>query len=202
MRRRDRSDDGRPPEDWRGEPRSNDTHESTSGLESRLHRKSHAAPALPSYLCHLSTNTRHGLVVNVQASISEGTAEREVAAQVLADVAILGQPATVGADKEHHTKGFVTACRQIGVTPHVVQNLNGIGGGAIDGRTTRRAGYAVSLRERNCIEQCFSWAKVSGPIWQVLVRGLDKVDQLLMLTMAAYNLTRLQVLAQSRPQSA
>ena len=68
MRRKDGSDDGRPPEDWHGEPRSNDTHESTSDPESRLYRKSNAAPALPSYLGHVLTDNRHGLVVNVQAS--------------------------------------------------------------------------------------------------------------------------------------
>jgi hypothetical protein len=76
MRRKDGSDDGRPPEDWRGEPRSNDTHESTSDPESRLYRKSHAAPGLPSYLGHVRTDNRHGLVVDVQASTSEGTAGR------------------------------------------------------------------------------------------------------------------------------
>jgi transposase len=202
MRRKDGSDDGRPPEDWRGEPRSNDTHESTSDPQSRLYRKSHAAPALPSYLGHVLTDNRHGLVVNVQASLSEGTAEREVAAQMLADVATPGQPATVGADKAYDTKGFVKACRAIGVTPHVAQNTNRIGGSAIDGRTTRHAGYAVSQRKRKCIEQCFGWGKVIGPIRQVMVQGLDKVDQLLTLTMAAYNLTRLRTLAQLRPQSA
>jgi transposase len=202
MRRKDGSDDGRPPEDWRGQPRSNDTHESTSDPASRLYRKSHAAPSLPSYLGHVLTDNRHGLVVNVQASLSEGTAEREVAAQMLAEATTPGKPATVGADKAYDTKGFVKACREIGVTPHVAQNLNRIGGSAIDGRTTRHAGYGVSQRKRKCIEQCFGWGKVIGPIRQVMVQGLDKVDQLLTLTMAAYNLTRLRNLAQLRPQYA
>jgi transposase len=202
MRRRDGSDDGRPPEDWRGQPRSNDTHESTSDPESRLYRKSHAAPALPSYLGHVLTDNRHGLVVNVQASTSDGTAEREVAVQMLADVAGPGKRATVGADKAYDTKGFVKACRDINVTPHVAQNTARIGGSAIDGRTTRHAGYGMSQRKRKCIEQCFGWGKVVGPIRQVMVQGLDKVDQLLTLTMAAYNLTRLRTLAQLRPQCA
>ena len=99
MRRKDGSDDDRPPEDWHGEPRSNDTHESTSDPESRLYRKSNAAPALPSYLGHVLTDNRHGLVVNVQASPSDGTAERDVAAQMLAEVAGPGKRVTVGADK-------------------------------------------------------------------------------------------------------
>jgi len=94
MRRKDGSDDGRLPEDWRGEPRSNDTHESTSDPESRLYRKSNAAPALPSYLGHVLTDNRHGLVVNVQASTSDGMAERDVAAQMLADVVVTGKRVT------------------------------------------------------------------------------------------------------------
>ena len=202
MRRKDGSDDGRPPEDWRGEPRSNDTHESTSDPESRLYRKSNAAPALPSYLGHVLTDNRHGLVVNVQASTSDGTAERDVAAQMLADVAQPGKRVTVGADKAYDTKGFVKACREINVTPHVAQNLNRNGGSAIDARTTRHPGYEISQRKRKRIEQCFGWGKVIGPMRQVMVQGLDKVDQLLTLTMAAYNLTRLRTLAQLRPQCA
>jgi hypothetical protein len=75
-----------------------------------------------------------------------------------------------------------------------------VGGSAIDGRTTRHSGYAISQRKRKCIEQCFGWGKLIGPMRQVMVRGLDKVDQLLTLTMAGYNLTRLRTLVELRPQ--
>ncbi|MBK1613822.1 IS5/IS1182 family transposase [Rubrivivax gelatinosus] len=203
VRRKDGSDDDRPPEDWRGEPRSNDTHASKSDPEAKLYRKSDAAPALPSYLGHVMTDNRHGLVVDVQASHSDGRAEREVAAQMAGDAArAAGRRITVGADKAYDTRGFVKACRENDVTPHVAQNLGRRGGSAIDGRTTRHGGYAVSQRRRKCIEQCFGWGKVVGPMRQVMLRGLDKVDQLLTLTMAAYNLTRLRGLAQLRPQCA
>jgi len=200
MRRKDGSDDGRPPEDWRGEPRSNETHESTSDPQAKLYRKSNAAPAQPSYLGHVLTDNRHGLVVNVEASEAGGTAEREVAAEMLADVAKPGKTVTVGADKAYDTKGFVEACRDQGVTPHVAQNTERRGGSAIDARTTRHAGYEASQRRRKCIEQCFGWGKTIGSIRQVMVRGLDKVDQLLTLTMAAYNLTRMRRLAQLCPR--
>ena len=200
VRRKDGSDDDRPPEDWRGEPRSNETHESKSDPESRLYRKSNAAPALPSYLGHVLTDNRHGLVVDVQASPANGTAELDVAAQMLANVAKNGKRITVGADKAYDTKGFVKACREINVTPHVAQNTNRNGGSKIDGRTTRHAGYEISQRKRKRIEQCFGWGKVIGPMRQVMVQGLDKVDQLLTLTMAAYNLTRLRTLVNLRPQ--
>jgi transposase len=160
MRRKDGSDDGHPPEDWRGERRSNDTHESTSDPESRLYRKSDAAPALPSYLGHVLSDNRHGLVVDVQASASAGTAERDVAAQMLAGVAKPGKRVTVGADKGYDTKGFIKACRDINVTPHVAQNTRRNGGSAIDGRTTRHVGYEISQRKRKRIEQCFGWGKL------------------------------------------
>ena len=88
------------------------------------------------------------------------------------------------------------------VTPCVAQNAARTGGSAIDDRTTRHAGYAHSQRKRKCIEQCFGWGKLIGPMRQVMVRGLDKVDQLLTLTMAAYNLTRLRTLAELRPRCA
>ena len=202
MRRKDGSDEGRPPENWHGERRSNETHESKTDPDSRLYRKSQAAPALPSYLGHVLTDNLHGLVVNVQASQSDGLAEREVAAVMLADVAQPGKRITVGADKAYDTRGFVKACRDTNVTPHVARNTNRLGGSAIDGRTTRHAGYAISQRKRKCIEQCFGWGKLIGPMRQVMVRGLDKVDQLLTLTMAAYNLTRLRSLAQLRLQCA
>jgi transposase len=203
VRRKDGSDDHRPPEDWRGDKRSNETHESRSDPESRLYRKSNAAPALPSYLGHVLTDNQHGLVVNVRASRSDGFAEREVAATMLAEAAgASGKRITVGADKAYDTRGFVQACRDAGVTPHVAQNTARVGGSAIDGRTTRHPGYAISQRKRKCIEQCFGWGKLIGPMRQVMVRGLDKVDQLLTLTMAAYNLTRLRSLAAVRPQCA
>ena len=200
MLRKDGSDDARPNEDWPGEPCSSDTHGSTSDPESRLHRKSNAAPALPSCLGHVLTDDRHGLVVNVQASTSGGTAERDVAAQMLATVAGPNKRVTVGADKACDTKGFVKVCREINVTPHVAQNERRSGGSAIDGRTTRHAGFEVSQRKRKRIEQCFGWGKVIGPMRQAMVQELDKVDQLLTLMMAAYNITRMRTLAQLRPQ--
>lgn len=199
MRRKDGSDDGRPPGDWHGESRSNATHASGTDPESRLYRKSHAAPALPSYLGHVLTDNRHGLVVNVQASEANGTAERDTAAQMLRGVSGAGKRITVGADKAYDTRGFVAACRELRVTPHVAQNTARLGGSAIDGRTTAQPGYAVSQRRRKRIEQCFGWGKTIGSIRQVMLHGLDRVDQLLTMTMAAYNLTRLRNLAQLHP---
>ena len=199
VRRKDGSDDDRPPDNWHGEKRRNATHASVTDSESRLYRKSSVAPAQLSYLGHVLTDNRHGLVVNVRASTADGYAEREVAATMLADVCRADSRVTVGADKNYDTRGFIKACRDMKVTPHVARNTRRAGGSAIDGRTTRHRGYAMSQRRRKCIEQCFGWGKSIGPIRQVMVRGLAKVDQLLTLTMTAYNLTRLRTLAALRP---
>ena len=195
VRRKDGSDDDRDAGDWRGERRSNETHESRTDPDSQLYRKSNAAPALPSFLGHIATDNRHGLVVNVQTTKATGTAERDAAAEMLGEIEVRRQHITVGADKAYDTRGFVQACRDIEVTPHVAQNMTRIGGSAIDGRTTRHIGYEISQRKRKRIEQCFGWAKTVGPMRQVMVRGLDKVNHAFTLTMAAYNLTRLRTLA-------
>lgn len=195
VRRKDGSDEDRPPADWRGERRCNDTHESMTDPDALLYRKSHAAPALPSFLGHVVTDNRHGLVVNVQATQASGTAERDAAAHMLDALADRQAQVTVGADKAYDTRGFAQACRDIGVTPHVAQNLTRSGGSAIDARTTRLAGYDISQRKRKCIEQCFGWAKTVGPMRQVTLRGRTKVAHAFALTMTAYNLTRLRNLS-------
>lgn len=199
VRRKDGSDDDRPPDNWHGEPRSNDTHESTTDPDARLYRKSNVAPALLSFLGHALTDNRYGLVVNACATEANGTAERDAAAAMLGDVRKPGQRITVGGDKNYDTKGFVKACRDIDVTPHVAQNINRSGGSAIDARTTRHAGYGISQIKRKCIEQCFGWGKTVGAIRQVMYRGLDRVDAVFTLTMAAYNLTRMRSLPEVRP---
>jgi transposase len=200
VRRKDGSDDDRPPGDWHGERRSNETHASKTDPESRLYRKSNAAPAQLSYLGHAMTDNRHALVVNAQVSAATGTAERDTGASMLKEVAEqTARRITVGADKAYDTRGFVKACRESNVTPHLAQNITRTGGSAIDARTTRHAGYEVSQRKRKRIEQSFGWAKTIGRMRQVMVRGLARVDQQFTLTMAAYNLTRMRTLAGMSP---
>jgi len=129
--------------------------------------------------CRISWAMCLGLVVSALASTSDGTAERDAAATMLADVACPAKRVTVSADKAYDTKRSQGVPREINVTPHVAQNLKRNGGNAIDCRTSRHAGYEVSQRKRKHIEQSFGWGKVIGPIRQVMVQGLDKVDQLL-----------------------
>ena len=201
--RKDKSDDDTPPEggarqreNWHGEKRSNETHESSTDSQARLFRKSRGTGALLCYLGHVLTDNRHGLVVNAQVTQASGTAERDAATEMLADAAhFADRPITVGADKNYDTAGFVATCRENRVTPHVAQNDGRSGGSAIDGRTTRWPGYAVSQRKRKCIEQVFGWGKTVGRIRQAMYRGRQRVEQLFLLTQAAYNLTRMRTLA-------
>jgi hypothetical protein len=115
------------------------------------------------------SDNRHGLVVHVRASQANAVAEREMAAQMLADMADPAKRKTVAEDKAYDTKGFVKACREIYVTPHVAPTVNHLGGSAIDGRTARHEGYGMRKRAHKRIEQCLGWDKTVGPLAQVMV---------------------------------
>ena len=106
---------------------------------------------------------------------------------------------TLAAVKGYDATEFVEALIQMDVAPHVVQNTSGRRS-AVPDSVAATEGYAISQQKRKPIEQGFGWAKLIGPMRQVMVRGLDKVDQLFVLTMAAYNLTRMRTLGQIRPQ--
>ena len=102
----------------------------------------------------------------------------------------LAQAITLGGDKGFDTQDFVAELREVQVTPHLAQNANGRRS-AIDGRTTRHAGYQVSLRIRKRIEEAFGWAKTVAGLRKLRHRGLPKIDWQFTFAMAAYNLVRL-----------
>ena len=106
---------------------------------------------------------------------------------------------TLGADKGYDAQEFIDALQEMNIVPHVAQNTSGRRS-AVPDAIAASAGYAVSQQKRKLIEQGFGWAKTVGGIRQVMVRGLAKVDQRFVLTMAAYNLTRMRTLGQVRPQ--
>jgi hypothetical protein len=106
---------------------------------------------------------------------------------------------TVGADKGYDSADFVSKCREQAVTPHVAQNQSGRRS-AIDRRTTRHPGYAVSQHLRKRIEKAFGWAKTVAGMRKLHHRGLPKVDWQFTLAMAAYDLVRLpKLFAQTAP---
>ena len=142
---------------FRGERRRNDTHASTTDPEARLLRKGKGQEAKLCFVGHVLTDNRHGLVVATETTRATGTAEREASLAMLRRVK-RGRRSTLGGDKNYDTRSHVAALRALGVTPHVAQNDRNRRS-AIDGRTTRRPGYAVSQRKRKRIEQVFGWGQ-------------------------------------------
>ena len=189
---------------FKGEKRSNDTHESKTDVDARLYRKGGTASELR-YMGHTLSDNRHGLVANAVVTIADGYAEREAARVMINDARqALDDPAreiTLGADKGYDAQDFVQACVDMKVTPHVAQNKSGRHS-AVPDAIAQSEGYAVSQHKRKLIEQGFGWAKTVGGMRQVMVRGLKKVDQMFVLTMAAYNLVRMRTLGQIRVQVA
>ena len=175
--------------DFRGERRSNDTHESKTDPDARLMRKGNGQPAKLSFMGHALVENRHGLLVDLRVSTATGRAEREVAIEMLDDHERAGR-ATLGADRGYDTHSFVDECRGLGVTPHVAQNITNRRS-AIDRRTTRHEGYSISQRLRMRIEQVFGWGKSIGGLRRTRVRGLLRTQFGTYLVGAAYNLLRI-----------
>ena len=179
-----------PEVNFRDQKRTNDSHESRTDPDSRLFRKSKNAEALPYYMGHALMENRNGLVVDQRLTHASGTAEREAALEMLAAQQPGQARKTVGADKGYDTADFVADCRAIGVTPHVAQSTKGRAS-AIDQRTTRHPGYAVSQIVRKLIETIFGDGKQHGTLRQLKLRGLERAELVFALTMTAVNLRRL-----------
>ena len=185
-------DGGRNPTvDFKGEKRSNETHASTTDPEARLYKKAEGEKSRLGYLGHALMENRSGLVVDVETTHATGTAERE-AAKVMVARTVTKAGSTLGADKGYDVAEFVEAIREQGVTPHVAQKKKG---SAIDRRTTRHAGYAVSLKIRKRVEEVFGWSKTVGPLRKARFVGLAKVKAQTLFTFAAYNLTRMATIS-------
>ena len=175
-------DPGNPTVNFHGERRRNDTHQSTTDPEAMLHRKGQGKEAQLAYLGHVLLDNRQGRVANVCATHATGTAERDAAVLLLEASASPGS--TVGADKGYDGARFVADVRVQDVTPHVAQKVRG---SAIDGRTTRHAGYHVSQRKRTLVEQVFGWMKTVGGLRKLRHRGIALVDWQLTFAATAYN---------------
>ena len=200
--RKDGQDDG-DGGNFKGDKRSNETHESTTDADARLYRKGNNASELR-YMGHTLSDNRHGLIASAVVTIADGHAEREAAKVMIQDaVQVKGDPQveiTLGADKGYDAKEFIDALQDMKVTPHVAQNLSGRTS-AVPDAIAGTVGYGISQQKRKLIEQGFGWAKAVGNIGQVLVRGIKRVDQMFVLTMAAYNLTRMRTLGEIRLQT-
>lgn len=188
-------DPGNPSVDFRGERRTNATHASTTDPEARLYKKAAGQEAKLCFLGHVLMENRHGLVVNAMVTPATGTAERE-AALALVDTRFPTQRITLGGDKNYDTAAFVDALRTRQVTPHVAQHTTNRAS-AIDGRTTRHPGYAVSQQKRKRVEEVFGWLKTVGLLRKVKLRGVQRVGWLFTFAAAVYNLVRMRNLVEA-----
>jgi transposase len=201
FRRKDGSDDdpqgpGRKAErNFHKEKRSNETHQSTTDPEARLYKKADGQPARLCYIGHVMMENRNGLVVDGTLTQASGTAEREAALHML-DRRSRTRRISLGGDKLYDVRDFVKALRARLVTPHIAidGHLSTTGKPrvtAIDRRTTRHPGYAISQCTRKRIEEVFGWIKGSAGLAKVKLRGRARVDAAFTLALAAYNLIRL-----------
>ena len=189
--------DGGDGSQFRGERRTNDTHESKTDPEAKLYRKGNGQEAKLGYLGHVLMENRNGLIVDAMVTQADGTAERDAALLMVHGKWRRNRrwgprkPITVGADKAYDTRDFVGTLRAYGVRAHVAQNVKRAGGSAIDGRTARHESYQVSQRKRPLIEKAFGWMKQTGGMRKTKLRGRWKVGWQFLMTAAAFNLWRL-----------
>ncbi len=194
FRARDGSDEPPSPgrngeRDFHGEKRKNDTHASTTDPDAKLYRKSSNTAAKLCYIGHALAENRHGLIVEVDATKATSRAEREAALVMIKRYSPGSERRlTLAADKGYDTRGFVAACREMCVTPHVAAKVRL---SAIDFPHDAARGYAVSQRKRKLVEEAFGWAKTIAGMAKVKVRGLGRVRHCFTLAMTAYNLIRM-----------
>jgi len=188
-------DRGNPSISFRGQKRSNATHQSTTDPEARLFKKAQGQEAKLSYLGHLLTENRNGLAVNARLTLATGRAEREAALAMAEEIPGVHR-VTLGADKNYDTQDFVREIRWGRVTPHVAQNDTNRSS-TIDERTTRHPGYALSPQKRQRVEEIFGWMKTIGLMRKVRHRGRERVEWMFTWTAAIYNLLRMRNLLEA-----
>jgi transposase len=174
---------------FRGEKRSNQTHASTTDPDAMLYRKGPGMEAKLCFIGHALMENRNGLFVDTRLTRVSGHAERLAALDMIEPRADRPNPITLAGDKGFDAADFVMELREINVTPHLAQNTSRRS--AIDGRTTRHPGYAVSQRIRKRIEEGFGWMKTIGGFRKTKYRGIEKVGWAFTFAAAAYNLIRL-----------
>ena len=179
--------------DFRGEQRSNQTHRSTTDPEALLARKSNAVAAKLCYAGHLLMENRSALIVDMELTQANGRAEREAAVDMLRRLPQARRRRTVAADKAYDTRDFVEDCRDLGFTAHVAQHTTKRRS-AIDGRTTRHDGHAISQRIRKRIEEPFGWMKTIAGGRKLRYIGRKRNRAWFLMAGAVYNVLRITAL--------
>src|SRR5687768_9373192 len=196
-------DPGNPSVDFRKEKRSNKTHQSVTDPDVRLTRKSKGTAAVLAYQGSTLIDNRHGLVVATDVRSPGHAAEREAGVEMLTTLEPRARRRTLGADKAYDEVDFVAGVRACHTTPHVAPNVHERKAtSAVDARTTRHPGFAVSQRKRKLVEEGYGWAKVVGLLRKLRHRGTAKVGWVFAFTMAAYNLVRIRTLSRAVAWSA
>ncbi len=172
--------------------RSNETHASTTDSDARLFRKSSTHEAKLAYMGHALMENRNGLVADARLTIATGFAEREAAIDMADAIAGVKQ-VTLGADKGYDAREFVAQLRERNVTPHIAMNTTNRRS-AIDLRTARHDGYAISQRKRKRVEEIFGWLKTVGFMRKTRHRGRDRVGWMFTFGLAVFNLVRIRSL--------
>lgn len=207
-RKGDDSDDNNQFGGFKGEKRTNETHESKTDPDARLYRRGRGREAKLSYMGHALMENRSGLVVDFDVTEASGTAERTTGLEMVDRERTRrkkkrkqakasrrrsrrGRRITLAADKGYDTRDFVRGCRERGATPHVAQNQHARRRSAIDGRTTRHPGYRQSARARLLIEKIFGWMKTAGGFRRSRFRGRARTRASGLLVAATFNLMRI-----------
>jgi transposase len=178
-------------ENFHGQKRRNETHQSRTDPDAKLYRKSSGSEARLSYLGHTLVEHRNGLIVGTYLTQADGYAERDGALLMAHQKRRnSNKPMTLAADKAYDTQDFVAALRDLKITPHVAQNDRNRRS-AIDGRTTRHQSYRISQAKRYWVEKPFGWMKSVGLLRKVKLRGREKLWWLFTFTAAAFNIWRI-----------
>lgn len=185
--------------DFKGEARSNDTHQSRTDPQARLLKKGAGREARLCFGLHSAMENRHGLCVALKVHPAVGVSEAQVALEQADELIERGfDPQTMGADKGYHQAGFVGGCRERQITPHVAQ-IEGRQVAGLDGRTTGQRSYTSSLIVRRRIEEIFGWIKTIGGLRRSRYRGVERTGLCAQVVGAAYNLVRMAKLMVSPP---
>src|SRR6202046_1843275 len=187
--------------DFHGEKRSNDKNAHATDPEARLYRKGPDKEARLCFMGHGMMENRNGLLVDACVTQADGHAERITALPMIEPRADRPPAVTLGVDKAYDAEDFVNELRSMNATPHVAQNTSGRSS-AIDGRTTRHTGYAVSQRIRKRIEEAFGWIKTVAGQERTKFRGRERVGWSFRLAAAAYNPGRFPELMEAQREGA
>jgi transposase len=199
FQKKDKPDDDVPPDDisrnqdvdYKGEKRSNQTHQSKTDPEARLMRKGFGKEARMSFSAHVLMENRNGMCVDISVAEANGTAECDEALKLVRREQERGSRVkTLGADKGYDNKKFVPALKGARITPHVAAKKYT----AMDARTLRSKGYAISQRCRKKVEEIFGWMKTVGGLRKTRYIGIARTGLCAYIVGAAYNLVRMSKL--------